>query len=682
MDHKTPDTLWTTTVSTSYPFQTFSQVDPYSQQPPVTVNNKRVTLASQTTQRVDQETQTDPAPFLKDRIAAKATANGQTVTTATTDANTPAADTKKTEKTVVEFHKPNWKERFVATLKTIGSYIAAPFKFAAKVIDFLVWKPLKNFVITPIYVGFLYLFQPAKFEARKMGLEAEANKAAHERKQANDHALDKECIDLARAQYDKTTTDLMYTRLAAKYGVKAKDVEKRVELHKPHTDANEEFNTKLADGSLALLKQVGVDPETGEKQYRTHTVLKATDQVLDADKADVAKRLGNDSNPEFRKQLDEYNKAVEAHAKAMAEHAKAVNKAEKKGVSAPAAPVLTAKPPVFKCTDERLIQAFRNESSVYLSNVKAKRADLINELIRMRAELKEAHPNADPMDLEFVILNADHKAQVEDRLKTRQKSRQEQQVNLAKWKTEGNNHPETQLIRADIDELNREINIIKRNLAIYSKECELWAVHEEINALEVTVPVYQKKRAEDIADRQNRDRLNTKDWKAPVAKDEKGNILDIYTRNADGKITGIDKAKSSQMTHFERPWDQKTIPTYNGRKMPNPVPYKDQKGERWSKTNPEQRPYDSYVAVKGEDSKILKDSKGNVVDWEAAAGQLNNHWVVKPSYVNGKHEGYDKFKLAVKKPELTEEENRDAMVDLISFDEELETGELQSVSLI
>ena len=573
------------------------------------------TAPAQTT-TTGQTTQTAPVQT----APAQTTTTGQTTQTApatTNGTSTPATETKKT---VVEFHKPNWKERFVAAAKVVGSYIAAPFKFAAKAIDFLVWTPLKNYVITPIYVGFLYVFNRAKYDARKLGLEAEANKAAHELKQANDRALEKECIDLARAQYDKTTTDLMYTRLAAKYGVKAKDVEKRVELHKPHTDANEEFNTKLADGSLALLKQVGVDPKTGEKQYRTQTVLKATDQVLDADKADVAKRLGN------------YNIALEAHKKKLKEWGEAAEQAKKDGKPVPAMPELTA-PSVFKCTDKSVIEAYNNTSPKHLENVKAKAAALDNELNKMRAEFKEAHP--DGHDHDYVIENDDHKAQVEGTLKEHQQALQEQQAKLAKYQAEGDNHPMVPPINEGITEQKRRINILERNLAIYPKERELFAVRKEISDLEVAVPVYRKQMAEDVIDRQNRDRLNTKGWNAPVTKDENGNAT----------------KDPKQVTHQERTFEEMITPEYNGRKMPNPVPYKDQKGESWSKTNPEQRPYGSYMAVKGEDGKILKDREGNVVDWEAAAGQLKNHWVVKHSYVNGKHAGYDKYTLAVKKTE-------------------------------
>ncbi len=678
MVNQAPAAGGTPTFTTTQPPQPVPQNDQNVQQNPAVMNQKHVTFATPVVQTaqpvtglVNAETQTDKAPTLGQRIAApfksaynyvvgnkpaqtttggqatqtvpaQTTTGGQTTQTtqtapaATTDASTPAADTKKTEKTVIEFHKPNWKERFVAAVKVVGSYIAAPFKFAAKVIDFLVWKPLKNYVITPIYVGFLYIFQPAKYDARKMGLEAEADKAAHERKQANDRALEKDCIDLARARMDDVSTQLNYSRLATKYGVDAEDVKKRVVAHKAHQDVNKEFKTMLAKGELELLKKdAHVDRETGEKIHTTHIVRFDNGQILDADKADVAKRLGND--PALKQEMEEYNKAVADHEKALAEHPKAVKKAEKEGKPVPPKPELTAKPPVFKCTDEKLIQAYRNGSSEYFANVKAKEAALSNELTNMKAELKKAYPNAYAADLEFVIRHDAHKAQVEDTLNARQKARQEQQAYLAKWEAEGDNHTATPPIRADIDELNRQIDILERNLAIYSKDCELQAVHGEIKDLQKSIPVYQKQMNEDVTDRQNRDRLNTKDWKAPVAKDEKGNVT----------------SDPKKITHLERTFKQMTTPEHNGRKMPNPVPYKDQKGESWSKTNPEQRPYDSYMAVKGEDGKILKDREGNVVDWEAAAGQLKNHWVVKHSYVNGKHAGYDKYTLAVKKPEAT-----------------------------
>lgn len=529
------------------------------------------------------------------------------------DCTTSAEDMKKTNKEavkVVEFHQPNWKERCVTTVKATGSFLIAPLKPIA-----YIWQGLKNFVISPIHVGLLYLFDRPKYDARKIGLEAEAVKAEKECDQAA-------CRTLEQAY-----------QLLARRAVVEDEHKEAIEKYKPSQKMIREFHKKLTDGSLALIKHV-VDPETGDEHQIAKAVRTATEQVLEADKAEVAKRLGNDSDPELRRQLEEYNQALLAHENAMEEHAKAVKKAEKNGECLPWEPILTAKPPVFKCTDKNVIAAYNSGSKKHLDNLQAREELLHNKIRAMRAELHQKDGD-DSTDHNLFIFGDTHKTQVETKLASLQKELERITAYQA-VKDE-----EDASCTAVIDGLNKAIDVTGKNLYIYEMECELQAIAEEFDTIRQNLSVYLDQQEEDISDREKRDRLNTRDWKLPVMKDKNGNTLEVFNTDSYGNIV-VDKAQLKQATHGERTFEQLRASEYNGKEMPNPVAYKDQRGLNWSS---EKRPYPCYAAARDIDGNILK---GHVVDWWPARGQLKNHWVVKPDLVNGK-DGYDKNDLAVKK---------------------------------
>lgn len=623
-----------------------------------------------------------------------------------------ASETKASEKKASEtnaqpitvIHKRSLGERVIDKLKVVGSYLVAPLKLLVNVVKF-VTKPLQDYVITPAYKGFLYVFQPAKYDAMKLAQKAAAEKAEHDRKQEKRQAFEIACMNEATKQHVKLNADLSCIRLASQFGVTEQEVEEEVNRQKARADANHLFNKQLKDGKLALHKEkaLRVNPETGEQYYVTPTQTlvpadetkratvtikektpdgKEVEKCLDADDAAVAMRLGND--PALATALNDYNKAMEAYEQKLAtfikddaKYQQALEKAAKKGKAcdqqAPVHPGEPPKRPVFKCTDENVVAAFKLVREQYRTNLQAAADTLTKEVETLKVDFSTAYPDNEVVT-HYILNKPDpeaFKAEVQGRVNKLEATLGELQTTLKQAEDSGNQST-VQTCNHQISSLQADINFNKRHLAIYAKECEKATVQQELEYLNRMCPDVQEHRKNDIDDWQNgayvhdpraldyekrvsgtRDRLEIGRLKEWVYKDGKGNVLDIFIKDANGTKVGIDRARYALVNDVIIPSpDKKLTPTYNG-KTPA-LDYQDQQGMKWSKMNPAERPYQGYVAQRDKNGKVLKDSDGNI-RWKEAPGQLVNHWVVKHSDVDGRHEGYDKFTTIVKNRELVSE---------------------------
>ncbi|WP_257294015.1 hypothetical protein [Endozoicomonas sp. YOMI1] len=605
------------------------------------------------------------------------------------------SETKEQPITVI--HKLSLSERVIEKLKVVGSYCVAPLKLIVSAVKFVA-KPLQDYVITPAYEGFLFVFQPAKYDARKLEQKAAAEKAVHDQKQANRQAFEKACLAEAMKRHNKLNSDISVVHLARHYGFTEQEVEDEVKSQKARAEANFLFNKQLEADNLELKKEkeLRTNPETSEQYYVTPTrALKVADEtnratvtitektpggktvekILDADNAEVAMRLGND--PAFATALNNYNKELKAYGQLLAEFKKedakyqqAKEKAAKKNKAfdkqAPVHPGEPPSRPVLKCTDENVIAAFKLVREPYRTNLQTTAQTLTKEVEALKAAFVAAYPNN--QDTRLYISGAinpeAYKAEVQAWVNTLESMLGESRKTL-KEAEEGGFQSMIPSLNRQISNQQCRIDINKRHLAIYAKECQLMSVHEEIEYLNRMCPNLKEHRDQDIDDWKNgarlldpkdpdydkrvsgiRDRLEIERLKEWVYKDEKGNVLDIFTRDANGIKTGIDRAKYALVNDVIIPTpDRKLTPAHNGKT--SAPDYQHQKGMKWSKMSPAQRPYQGYVAQRDENGKVLKDSDGNV-KWKEAPGQLSNHWVVKHSDVNGLHEGYDKFTTIVK----------------------------------
>ncbi|WP_422447417.1 MULTISPECIES: hypothetical protein [unclassified Endozoicomonas] len=600
---------------------------------------------------------------------------------------------------ITVIHKPSLGERVIEKLKVVGSYLVAPLKLLFNAVKF-VTKPLQDYVITPAYEGLLYVFHPAKYNARKLEQKTAAQQAEDALKQEKNQAFDKLCMREAKQRHNTLREEAHCAKLAEHYGVTDKEVHDKVDRQKARAEANHLFNKQLADEKLKLHKEkvLHEDPKTGEKYYytptRTLTVAnensratvtvkektpggKVVDHLLDADHASVAMRLGNDpalatAVYNYNKEMAAYEQLLAAFIKDDAKYQKAKQKAVKKGKAldqkAPVHPGEPPKRPVFKCTDENVIAAFKLVREQYHAKLHAAVQTLEKDVATMTADFDAAYPNnGDTKKLIKKESNPEaYKAEVQAWVKQLESSLGEMRKDLKKAEA-GGHQSSVKSLNELISNRQKDIDINKRHLAIYAKECEKTSIQQELEYLSQMCPNLQEHRTQDIDDWKNgalvrdpqdpdfdkrvsdkRDRLDIGRLKNWVYKDAKGNALDIFTRDAGGNVTGVDKTMYAQVNDVIIPTpDRKLTLAYNGRvSAPD---YQNQEGMKWSKMR--QAPYQGYVAQRDENGKVLKDSDGKV-KWEEAPGRLSNHWVVKYSDVDGRHEGYDKSQTIVKNSAL------------------------------
>ncbi|USE37424.1 hypothetical protein [Endozoicomonas sp. SCSIO W0465] len=677
--------------------------------PPTVTKARPVAVAP--TMKVDQSTQTPPqAPFvpISDRAEEGVTVSGEPkrVRSAENLAEeipaqpAPAGQPEKKEESIVVLHKRSLSERAVETLKVVGSYLALPLKLIVNIVK-LVAKPLQNYVITPAYEGFLYVFQPARYDARKLEQKAIAEKAQLDHSEAKRQAFEKACLDVAMKGFTDIHTQLLCTDLAKQFDVTEQEAYDEIMSQKARAAANRLFNQQLKTGHLELNKESvrRVNQQTNEEyqviptraltladeKNRAAVVVtektpdgQVTEKLLDADNAEVARRLGND--PAYATALNDYNKDLEAYQQKLAaynqEHAKyqkAKEKADKKDKAfdkqAPVHPGMPPKRPALKCTDQHVIDAYKLQSGQHRYNLHSAAQTLVNDLDVMKADFHAAYPGN--WDTTRYIGGARdpeaYKAEVEALVNALEASLAEQRRDLTLAEEIGDRFT-IQASRDRARRLEMDIDINRRHLAIYAKECTLMSIHKELEYLNRMCPALQEHRAQDIDDWKNgalvldsadphygyrasgtRDRLDIDRLKNWVYKDAKGDVLDIFARDSSGRVVGVSSTTYAKVNDIVIPTpDKKITPEYNGKTSDSD--YQHQQGMKWSKASPSELEYRSYVAQRDEYGKVLKDLDGNV-KWQEAPGQLSNHWVVKCSNINGRHEGYDKFRTIVKNQE-------------------------------
>ncbi|WP_419833582.1 hypothetical protein [Endozoicomonas atrinae] len=553
-----------------------------------------------------------------------------------------AEKSEKKEEPITVVHKRSLGERIIVKLKVVGSYLIAPLKLIVTVVKFVV-KPLQDYVITPLYEGFLYIFQPAKYEARKLEQKAAAEKAELDQKRANRQAFEKACLEVAMKRLTDVHKQLQCSRLATHFGVTEREALDEVMKQEARAEANHLFKTQLETGNLELnalrvnpetgkpeLNLLREDQETGKKYYATRTFTPATEKtraavvvteknsegkdverLLDADSAEVAKKLGNDpamasALNKYNKELEEYEQKLAAYKEEDAKHQKAKEKAEKKGKTfdkeAPVHPGEPPKRPVLKCTDENVLEAIKLESKQYREELQAKVQALTGDIERLKVGFVQAYPRANTTEyIRMALEPQEHKASMEAMVKTSETRLEEQRKILEQAKKHGNTTFE-QIASIEIEHLEKDIDFNQRHLAIYAKECEGMSVQAELTELNETNLTPEKNRAQDIDDWKNgalvldpehpdhekrvsgtRDRLEIERLKGWVYKDAKGKELDIFTRDANGRVTGVDKDKYAQANDIVIPTPDKRqtpAPAYKGVDMPGPD-YRDQKGMEW-----------------------------------------------------------------------------------------------------
>ncbi|WP_066016892.1 hypothetical protein [Endozoicomonas atrinae] len=549
-----------------------------------------------------------------------------------------AEKSEKKEEPITVVHKRSLGERIIVKLKVVGSYLIAPLKLIVTVVKFAV-KPLQDYVITPLYEGFLYIFQPAKYEARKLEQKAAAEKAELDQKRVNRQAFEKACLDVAMKRLIDLDKQVHCKALATHFGVTQREVLDEVMKQEARAEANHLFKTQLETGNLELnalrvnpetgkpeLNLLREDQETGKKYYATRTFTPATEktraavlvvtgkdskgndvgELLDADSAEVAKKLGND--PAMASALNKYNKELEEYEQKLSaykeEDAK-YKKAKEKGKTPEKEPVHPGEPPkrpVLKCTDDNVLEAIKLESKQYHEELQAKVQALAGDIESLKAAFAEAYPRANTTQyIRMAIEPQEHKANMEALVKTSE-TRLEEQRQALKQAEEREDKRLAALISAETQRLEKDIDFNQRHLAIYAKECELASVQAELKELNETNLTPEKNRAQDIDDWKNgalvldpehpdhekrvsgtRDRLEIERLKGWVYKDAKGKELDIFTRDANGRVTGVDKDKYAQVNDIVIPTPDKRqnpAPAYKGVNMPGPD-YRDQKGMEW-----------------------------------------------------------------------------------------------------
>ncbi|MFK0572582.1 hypothetical protein, partial [Endozoicomonas sp.] len=452
------------------------------------------------------------------------------------------------------------------------SYMALPFKFLGYVAYHVIYRPLNAFVITPLKNVYNYFFNPEKYYAQSTGktLSEVASAVGPDRQSSAEK-------DRANEQaYAK------WARAAAKNDEHKAEMEKR----KPKAAVLNEFTKKIAEGSLNLEDTKG----------RTKAVREATGQVLHTDTAEYARKGNVSADAEFKKEQEAYNKTVEAHTKAMEEYQTLAAEAQKNGKPLPEQPVLTVKPPVkaptAKCTDDYVKNAF------LMSKAAEKEATFTAQIAQMRAELKKAYP--DLYDHNFVVHDEVEKISLEQHMEDHEQTAHYQQMCLGQIKLEGNSKPEATWLQGQIAHHIQNADVIRRNLEIYSKECELKLAQE-----------YKAGQIPDILEwRQGRDRLKLDiRAKQTVEKDKDDKIIDArYEFNKEEMI----KNRPLPITRYDK-----------------------QQGLTWSKVSFEKRPYAGYEAV--------RDDKHEVTGSNAVADK-RNHWVVNHDPVNG----HDNFGPVIK----------------------------------
>ncbi|MBO9495838.1 hypothetical protein J7438_17380 [Thalassotalea sp. G20_0] len=664
-----------------------------------TAEGKTAEKPEKTAEGKTAEGKTAEGKTAEGKTAEGKTAEGKTAEGKTAEGKTAEKTSETKEQPITVIHKLSLGERVIGKLKVVGSFLVAPLKLIFNAVKF-VTKPLQDYVITPAYEGLLYVFHPAKYNARKLEQKTAAQQAEDALKQEKSQAFDKLCMTEAKQRHNQLHEDLNCARLANHFGVTDMEVKDKVKNQKARAEANHLFNEQLAANKLKLHKEkvLHEDPKTGEKYYYTPTRTlavanennratvtvkektpggKVVDHLLDADHASVAMRLGNDpalatAMYNYNKEMAAYEQLLAAFIKDNAKYQNAKQKAAKKGKAldqkAPVHPGEPPKRPVFKCTDENVIAAFKLVREQYHAKLHAAVQTLGKDVATMMADFDAAYPNNE--DTKNFINRAPnpeaYKEEVQAWAKKLESRLGEMQKEL-KQAEKGGNKSAIESLNKLISDQQRYIDINKRHLAIYAKECEKTSIQQELDYLNQMCPNLQEHRTQDIDDWKNgalvrdpqdpdfdkrvsdkRDRLDIGRLKNWVYKDAKGNALDIFTKDAGGNVTGVDKTMYAQVNDVIIPTpDRKLTPAYNGRvSAPD---YQNQEGMKWSKMR--QAPYQGYVAQRDENGKVLKDLDGKV-KWEEAPGRLSNHWMVKYSDVDGRHEGYDKSQTIVKNSAL------------------------------
>ena len=653
--------------------------------------HKNVKFADEVEVIPPQETPAETTPAEKPAESATAEKPAESATAEKPADDKAAEKSEKKEEPITVVHKRSLGERIIVKLKVVGSYLIAPLKLIVTVVKFVV-KPLQDYVITPLYEGFLYIFQPAKYEARKLEQKAAAEKAELDQKRANRQAFEKACLEVAMKRLTDVHKQLQCSRLATHFGVTEREALDEIMKQEARAEANHLFQKKLDTDSTDKLElnalrvnpETGklepnllrVDQETGKKYYATRTFTPATEKtraavvvteknsegkdverLLDADSAEVAKKLGND--PAMASALNKYNKDMEEYEQKLAayqeEDAK-YKKAKEKGKTPEKEPVHPGEPPkrpVLKCTDEKVLEAIKLESKQYHEELQAKVQALAGDIERLKTAFAEAYPHGTTtVYIRRAENPEDFKARVEAMVKTSE-TRLEEQREALKQAEEKGDKALAALTSAETKRLEKDIDFNQRHLAIYAKECELMSVQAELEELNETNLTPEKNRAQDIDDWKNgalvidpkhpdhekrvsgtRDRLEIdrlKDW---VYKDAKGNLLDIFTRDANGRVTGVDKDKYAQVNDIVIPTPDKRqnpAPAYKGVDMPGPD-YRDQQGMDYSQRELLIRRKSVLVDEKGNK---LTNSDGSLQVKEDTV--LSKAWVARDSNVVGQH---------------------------------------------
>ncbi|WP_257267080.1 hypothetical protein [Endozoicomonas sp. ONNA2] len=623
-------------------------------------------------------------------------------------ARKPEKTAETNEQPITVVHKPSLSERTIEKLKVVGSYLVAPLKLISGSLKF-VTKPLQDHVITPAYEELLLVFQPAKYHAIKLAQKEAAKQAEHDKKQAKQHRFETECQLGAKSRFNQLNEDAYSVQLARQHKVTDMEVAEKIARHKPRAEANFLFKQELNKKTLELKQkeELHQDSQTGEEYYITRTrKLKIADETnratvtikaktpdnkvvakqLDADNAQVARRLGND--PTMAQAMTDYYKDLEAHKKKMevfnkenAQYQRAREKAAKKKQAldkqAPVNPGEPPKPPVFKCTDENVIAAFKLDSKQYRTNLQTVVQTLENDVEEKKAKLTEAyHDHFAAKD--FINEKTDpenYKKYLQERLESDKSQLEKMQEALNDAEKTDSRQVEEATWHINI--LQENITVYQNHLEIYDKECQKMMVEEELGHLEQICtyvqksrddrPCLQKSRDDDVnewkkgvyvddpdsSDHQKRisgprDRLEIERLKEWVYKDAKGNVLDIYMKDAHGLKIGINKEIYAKVNDVIIPApDKKLTPAYDGKT--SAPDHQHQQGMKWSKINSGKRQgyYQSYLAERDDDGDLVLAQDDTVV-WQVVPGQLDNHWMVKPSNVNGRHAGYNKYKAVVK----------------------------------
>ena len=513
-------------------------------------------------------------------------------------------------------------------------------------------KPIYAFAIKPFYEFVLSKIQPAKYEAIKKEEKAAAEKAELDQKRANRQALKKLCLDVARKRLADDDKQAYVKVLAAHFGVAQLDVLGMIKAHEPRIEKiTRELNKQMETGKLELnalrvnpetgkpeLNLLRVDEETGKEIYDTRFLTPATEETrgvvivaekndkgevverrLDADSAEVAKKLGNDQAMasdlnDYNAALEEYEQKLAAYKEEDAKYQKAKEKAEKKGKTfekeAPVHPGKAPTRPEHKLTDKKVLEMVKQESSEYREELQVKVQTLPTVIERLKAEFAAAYPNYTTTNY---ILDAENpqerQAEVEAFVEASKTEFNEAEKALENAKEREDRTAENDII-AELKGLKVDIDFNQRHLTIFAKECERLLAQAELEGLETP------------------DNLEIEPWKDLVYKDAKGNVLNIYTRDDSGRIIGAGVDKDQYAKVKDKFAAFRLQPLYNG-SYTDGEDYDDQPGMEWSQRK---QPIRKHVTFKDDEGKTVTNSDGTVYVEEVTD---RTHWAVRDSNIVG-----------------------------------------------